>query len=88
MSASETVMHQIFSEIVERYHPFADYVGYQEGEDGFLIHYQGPNGRQAMIVDTQGNVINDSSVGTTRTMGLLVGGLAVLSMLFGGQPSR
>jgi len=88
MSASETVMHQMFSQIVEHYHPFAEYLGYQEGEDGFVIYYQGSNGQQGMVVDTEGNVIADSTMGTTRTMDLFLGGLAVLSMLFGDQSNH
>lgn len=88
MSASETVLHQMFAQIVEHYHPFAEYLGYQEGEDGFIIHYEGPNGQQGMVVDTEGNVIADSTMGTTRTMGLFLGGLAVLSILFGDQSNR
>jgi len=87
MPASEIVMHQIFSQIVEQYHPFAEYLGYQDGEDGFLILYQGPNGRQTMLVDTEGNIIADSTLGTARTMGLFAAGVALLSMLFGDQSS-
>jgi hypothetical protein len=88
MSASETVMHQMFSQIVAEYHPFADYLGYQESDDNFMIYYQGSNGQQAMVVDTEGNIIADSTIGTTRTVSLLAVGAAVLSLFFGGQSDR
>ncbi|MEM8779370.1 MAG: hypothetical protein AAGF26_10970, partial [Cyanobacteria bacterium P01_G01_bin.49] len=71
MSASEIVMHQMFAEVVASYHPFADYIGYQEAADGFIICYQGQNGQQYMAIDTQGNVLSDTTVGTTRTVGVL-----------------
>lgn len=88
MSASETVMHQIFSKIVADYHPFADYLGYQESDANFIIYYQGAKGQQAMMVDTEGNIISDSTMGTMRTVGLLAVGAAVLSLFFGGQSNR
>lgn len=88
MSASETVMHQMFSQIVAEYHPFADYLGYQESEDNFIIYYQGANGQQAMAIDTEGNIIADSTLGTARTAGLLAASMAVLSLFFGGQSNR
>jgi hypothetical protein len=88
MSASETVMHQMFSQIVAEYHPFADYLGYQESDDKFIIYYQGANGQQAMMIDTEGNIIADSTLGTARTAGLLAVGAAVLSLFFGGQSDR
>ncbi|MBD2184544.1 hypothetical protein H6S82_11925 [Planktothrix sp. FACHB-1355] len=88
MSASEQVMHRMFSEIVAQYHPFAQYIGYQEGEDGFMLHYQGPNGQQYMIVDTEGNILGDTTMGTTRTMEVLTVGAAILSAFFGGQSNR
>ena len=80
MSASETVMHQMFSQIVAEYHPFADYLGYQESDDKFIIYYQGANGQQAMVVD--------STLGTARTAGLLAVGAAVLSLFLGSQSNR
>jgi len=85
MSASENVMHQIFNTIVSQYHPFAQYLGYAEGEDGFVVYYQGPNGQQYMVVDTEGNILADTTMGTTRTLGILTAGAAILSALFGGQ---
>ena len=88
MSASETVMHQMFSQIVAEYHPFADYLGYQESDDKFIIYYQGANGQQAMVIDTEGNIVADSTLGTARTAGLLAVGVAVLSLFFGGQSNR
>jgi hypothetical protein len=38
-------------------------------------------------VDTEGNIIADSTLGTARTMGLFAAGVALLSMLFGDQSS-
>ncbi|MDJ1168961.1 hypothetical protein PMG71_05940 [Roseofilum sp. BLCC_M154] len=78
MSASETVMHQMFANLVAEYHPFANYLGYQEGENGFIIIYDGGNGRQAMVVDTHGNIVQDTTLGTTRTLGLLALGAWLL----------
>ena len=88
MSASENVMHQIFSHTVAEYHPFAEYLGYAEGEDGFVVYYQGANGQQYMIVDTEGNILSDTTMGTTRTLGLLTAGAAILDLFMGGQSNR
>lgn len=88
MSASEQVMHRMFSEVVAQYHPFAQYLGYQEGEDGFILHYQGPNGQQYMVMDTEGNILGDTTMGTTRTMGILAVGATILSAFLGGQSNR
>ena len=54
MSASEYVLHNIFKNIIADYHPFAEYEGYTEGKDGFIIFYQGENGQQHLVVDIQG----------------------------------
>ncbi|NES03153.1 MAG: hypothetical protein F6K22_09990 [Okeania sp. SIO2F4] len=75
----------MLAEIVASYHPFADYLGYQEAEDGFIIHYQGTNGQQYMVIDTQGNVLSDTTLGTTRTLGALAVGAAILDAMFGGS---
>lgn len=85
MSASEYAMHRIFAQTVAEYHPFAEYLGYREGEDGFIVYYNSGNGQQAMLVDINGNIINDTTLGTTRTMGLLALGATFLSALMGGQ---
>lgn len=87
MAASEIVMHRIFAEIVNQYHPFAEYVGYQDGEDGFIICYRGANGEQYMAIDTEGNVLGDTTLGTTRTMGIVAIGAAILGAMFGGSNS-
>lgn len=85
MPASEIVMHRMFAEIVADYHPFAEYLGYQEAEDGFIICYQGSNGQQYMAIDTEGNVLGDTTMGTTRTVGILAIGAAILGAMFGGS---
>lgn len=85
MPASEIVMHRMFAEIVASYHPFAEYLGYQEAEDGFIICYQGSNGQQYMAIDTEGNVLGDTTMGTTRTVGILAIGAAILGAMFGGS---
>jgi hypothetical protein len=85
MSASETVMHQMFANLVAQYHPFANYLGYQEGENGFLVIYDGGNGRQAMVVDINGEVVQDTTMGTTRTVGLVTLGALLLGGLFGDR---
>ncbi|MDZ8264457.1 hypothetical protein [Nostoc sp. ChiQUE01b] len=85
MSASEYVMHNIFNKIVSEYHPFAEYQGYAEGENGFIVYYQGTNGQQHMVVDTEGNIISDSTMGTTRSLGILAVGAAFVSALMGGE---
>lgn len=87
MPASEIVMHRMFEEIVATYHPFAEYIGYQDAEDGFIICYRGANGEQYMAIDTEGNVLNDTTIGTTRTMGIVAIGAAILSVMFGGSNS-
>lgn len=83
MLASEQVMHRHFYHLVAEYHPFAEYLGYQEAEDGFIVYYNGGNGQQAMLVDVEGNILNDTTLGTTRTMGLLGLGAAILSGFMG-----
>ncbi|MGB3509279.1 MAG: hypothetical protein WBA93_08560 [Microcoleaceae cyanobacterium] len=85
MAASEIVMHRMFVEIVASYHPFAEYLGYQEAEDGFIICYQGQNGQQYMSIDTEGNVLGDTTLGTTRTLGALAVGAAILDAMFGSR---
>ncbi|WP_193197999.1 hypothetical protein [Nostoc sp. MG11] len=85
MSASEYVMHNIFSKIIDEYHPFAEYQGYAEGENGFIVYYQGTNGQQHMVVDTEGNIISDSTMGTTRSLGILAVGAGLISTLIGGE---
>jgi len=83
MSASEMVLHQMFQNVVAEYHPLADYLGYQEFDDGFLLFYKGVGEVQSMAVDTQGNIIADSTIGTTRSMGLLAVGAALLGAFMG-----
>ena len=83
MLASEKVMHQSFYNIVAEYHPFAEYLGYQELPDGFVIYYEGSNGQQRMLVDVDGNIVDDTTLGTTRTVSLLAVGAALLSSLIG-----
>ncbi|PPT09050.1 hypothetical protein CKA32_000124 [Geitlerinema sp. FC II] len=76
-------MHQMFQSLIEEYHPFASYVGYDELEDGFILYYQGVGEVQGMVIDTDGNIVADSTVGTTRSMGLLAVGTTILSALMG-----
>lgn len=87
MLASEIVLHGHFQELVAEFHPFAQYTGYQEGEDCFIVHYDGGNGDQAMLVDVEGNVVGDTTMGTTRSLGLLGIGAIILSAMF-GMPSN
>ena len=87
MSASEIVMHRMFAEAVAYYHPFAEYLGYQEATDGFLVYYEGANGQQYMAIDIEGNVLGDTTMGTTRTVGAFAVGVAILDALLGGSSS-
>jgi len=80
-SASENVMHSIFNKIVETYHPFTEYLGYVESDDAFLVVYQGNRVRQYMLIDLEGNIIEDTTIGIARTLGALAVGVAFLSML-------
>ena len=88
MSASEHVLHNVFNQIVADYHPFAEYEGYAEGDDGFIVYYRGSQQQQQMVVDIEGNIIADSTVGTTRTLGVfaLVG--TVISAWLGSDESQ
>jgi hypothetical protein len=88
MSASQCVIHQILHHLVAEYHPFAEYLGYAEDENYFVVYYQGANGEQHMIVDTQGNIISDTTIGTKRTAEIMVAGAAILSLFMGGQQNR
>lgn len=87
MSASEIVMHRMFADVVAYYHPFAEYLGYQEATDGFIICYEGTNGQQYMAIDIEGNVLGDTTMGTTRTVGVFAAGVAILDALLGGSSS-
>ncbi len=87
MSASEIVMHRMFAEAVEHYHPFAEYLGYQEATDGFIVYYEGTNGQQYMAIDIEGNVLGDTTIGTTRTVGVFAAGVAIIDALFGSSSS-
>jgi hypothetical protein len=88
MSASEVVLHQRFYEIVSEYHPFAEYIGYSDLEDGFILYYRGSGEEQQMAIDIEGNVVADTTMGTTRSLGLFAAGLSILSVLFGGQSNQ
>lgn len=88
MSASEQVMHRMFSELVAQYHPFAQYIGYQEAEDGFILYYQGSGEQQYMVVDMEGNILSDTTVGAVRIMEILAVGATILSAFFGSQSDR
>lgn len=83
MSAAAHVLHNIFNEIVEEYHPFAEYEGFAEVEGGFILRYRGPNGEQHMLLDSDCNVIDDTTLGTTRTMGIVALGASLLAAFLG-----
>lgn len=73
MSASERLLHRTFQELVEAYHPFAEYEGYTEVEEGFLVGYRGIGERKYMLVDTDLDVVADECFGTTRWSALISG---------------
>lgn len=83
MSAGQYVLHNIFNQIVAEYHPFAEYEGYAETDYGFVVQYRGSKGEQYMCLDHNCNVIDDTTLGTTRTTGLVALGAAFLSALMG-----
>ncbi|NEQ71880.1 MAG: hypothetical protein F6K23_01560 [Okeania sp. SIO2C9] len=67
--------------------PFAEYLGYQEAADGFIICYEGTNGQQYIAIDTEGNVLGDTTLGTTRTIGAFAAGAAIFNSFLGGSSS-
>jgi hypothetical protein len=82
MSASATVLHRHFEHVISTYHPFADYLGFSEIEDGFVLGYDGGNGPKYLVLDCEFNIISDETVGTARLMtfgGILLD--AVVSLL-------
>jgi hypothetical protein len=46
MFAAAHLFHNIFNEIAEQYHPFAEYEG------GFILRYRGSNREQHMLLDS------------------------------------
>lgn len=80
MSASKKLIHHFFAGVVAHYHPFAEYQGYEERIDGFIVHYQG-NGQQYMAIDSEGNILGDTTMGTIRTAELLEVGLKILDAM-------
>lgn len=83
MSASVTVLHRQFEQIVNAYHPFANYVGFSEIEDGFVLGYDGGNGTKYMVVDCEFDVIKDESFGTSRSMTIGAIALGFLGAVLG-----
>lgn len=88
MSASVEILHRMFGEVVAQYHPFADYLGFDDCEQGFIVYYRGSGEIQYILIDTEGNIVGDTTVGTTRSMGLLALGAAVLGAFMGDQQNR
>ena len=85
MSASERFLHNIFNQIVADRHPFTVYEGYAEGEDGFIVYYQDAKEEQQMIVDIDGNILDDSTVSTTRILSIFAIVRAFVSQALGGE---
>lgn len=83
MAASEILLHQTFEQIVADYHPLATYIGYQECEDGFILCYRGANGDKFMALDTNLNVVQDQTMGTTRSLAIGAVALGILGAIFG-----
>ncbi|MGK7903049.1 MAG: hypothetical protein AB4352_16885 [Hormoscilla sp.] len=71
MSAAEGMLHRMFSNAVAEYHPFADYLGFSECSDGFLIYYQGTGDVQCLAIDSDGDIVGDTTLGTKRSLDLL-----------------
>ncbi len=88
MSASEILLHQSFEQIVAQYHPFAEYIGYKECEDGFILCYRGSGGDKYMSLDTNLNVVDDQTLGTARTLGIAAVAIGILDIFFGGNQNR
>ncbi len=82
-SAAETVLHQAFCRVVAEYHPFAEYIGYSECDGGFVVGYRGSNGDKYMLLDTDLEVVDDQSFGTTRSLSVAAFAFGVLGALFG-----
>jgi hypothetical protein len=88
MSASQIVLHRHFHSVVANYHPFAEYEGYTECDEGFLVAYRGNGERKYMLVDTYLDVVDDQTVGTTRWANLASFALAGLFLLGGGGQNQ
>ena len=61
MSAAEEMLHRMFSNAVAEYHPFADYLGFEECSDGFLAYYQGTGDLQCLAIDSDGDIVGDTT---------------------------
>ncbi|HAA27201.1 MAG TPA: hypothetical protein DCE56_05365 [Cyanobacteria bacterium UBA8553] len=88
MSGFEELLHRIFYPIVKEYHPLADYCGYEECEQGVILYYQGTGEQQHMVMNAEGKIIYDSTLGTTRSVELFAVGTAILGALIYGQQKQ
>jgi hypothetical protein len=69
-------LHLVYKNIVEEYHPFADYIGFEDTPEGTVVCYRSTfsednNDNQFMLLNNQREVIADSTFGTTRTVGFI-----------------
>jgi uncharacterized protein (UPF0297 family) len=73
-------VNEDFSEIVKKYHPFAQYLGYELCGDEVKIFYQGKGESRCMLIDRDRNIIEDETFGTYR-WGTLIASGATAAML-------
>lgn len=85
--ASVILLHRLFSSIVEKYHPLAEYIGFQDTDEGIVICYRGMN-EQYMLLDDECNIVTDTTLGTSRSAGLFALGLTVLQALTDSDKNR
>jgi len=71
MSNSEIVLSRHFEQVVGYYHPYAEYLGFTEYGDYFVVAYQGIGEPKFMVLDEDLDVVADETVGTTRWGGAL-----------------
>jgi hypothetical protein len=69
-------LHLIYQKVVEEYHPFADYLGFEDTPEGTVICYrstfsQDDNDNQFMLLNSQREVIADTTFGTARTANVI-----------------
>ncbi|NET90909.1 MAG: hypothetical protein F6K45_22925 [Kamptonema sp. SIO1D9] len=88
MTTTEAMLHQLFRHAIAEYHPFANYRGFEVLADGFAVYYQGAGEVQYMLVDVEGNIVDDTTLGTTRTLEIFEFGVDLLNTFFNGQGNQ
>ncbi|CAD5990454.1 ATP-dependent Clp protease ATP-binding subunit ClpA homolog [Planktothrix tepida] len=78
VSNSLEQLDNLFRNLVSQYHPFAEYLGFKKSEEGFTVSYRGTGDVQYIQINKEGNIIDDTTMGTIRSLRMFVIGAALL----------